>query len=118
MKDGTTIAVLRAMTTSKSLTEAAQKAGVSRPTCYKLLKDKHFRAELQRMRECAALEDAQRLAEAKQQAIDALCAIVADDEAPQGSRVFAAKAILAQEAEAQARVDALITSHDFEASWT
>ena len=118
MKDGTTIAVLRAMAESRTLTEAAQKAGVSRPTCYKLLKDKHFREELTRMREAQALEDAQRLAEAKQQAIDALCAIVDDPETPHGAKVLACKTIIAQEAEAQARVDALITSHDFEAGWT
>lgn len=92
---------LAALSSARTLTEAAQLAGISRTTLWAYLKDKQFNDELQAFQTMRAWLRADQM--------EALRAIMTDPEAPAASRVNAAQQILR---EAQRATDGAITANE------
>jgi AcrR family transcriptional regulator len=89
-------AALQAMMESETLTEAAQKAGISRTTLWEYLRDKDFKTALQRMKESRALAMETEAVEAKAEALAMLKEIMTDTGVAHVARISAAKLILAE----------------------
>lgn len=100
---------LAALSSARTLTEAAQMAGISRTTLWAYLKDKQFNDELQAFQTMRAWLRADSMEAARAEALEALRAIMTDPEAPAASRVNAAQQILR---EAQRATDGAITANE------
>ena len=109
--------VLDALAEAPTITAAAAMAGVSRQTIYNSMADDAFRDALKRQREAQSLERAERLSAAREAAIKAVTDVMNSSDVPAAARVMAAKEVLRQATEADAAVDSIFISHDFESKW-
>ncbi|MBE5773360.1 MAG: hypothetical protein E7337_05440 [Clostridiales bacterium] len=109
--------VLDALAEAPTITAAARAAGVTRQTVYNLMADDVFRDALKRQREAQSLERAERLSAAREAAIKAVTDVMNSSDVPAAARVMAAKEVLRQATEADAAVDSIFISHDFESKW-
>lgn len=85
---------LRALLSSKNMTAAAKKAGVSRMTMYRWLQDPFFREEFRKQYECLLLDVTLHLQRSSFKAVDLLVNIARDTELAAGSRVSACRTII------------------------
>ena len=85
---------LLALLSSKNMTAAAKKAGVSRMTIYRWLQDPFFREEFRKQNEYLLLDVTLHLQRSSFKAADLLVNIARDTELPAGTRVSACRAII------------------------
>ena len=85
---------LRALLSSKNMTAAAKKAGVSRMTIYRWLQKPLFREEFRKQNEYLLLDITMHLQRSSFKAADLLVNIARDTELPAGTRVSACRAII------------------------
>lgn len=107
-KDQKQTAALVALLDSKTLTEAAEKAGISRRTLFSYIhNDLEFARAYKAMQEEAATRNLEALEERREQASTVLMELVQDSKQPGAVRVKAAQAILQAASTQAATVDAL-----------
>lgn len=87
-------AALQAITECKTLTAAADKAGLSRTTLWMYFKDRDFCERLRMLKEARALERAELATEARRVALDTLTAVMNDPAVSPQIRINAAKIML------------------------
>ena len=105
---------LEALIECPTITAAATAADLSRRTLYNFLGDAEFRAELKRQREAIAVERWQALSAARDAALQTIVGLANDEGTPAAARILAAKTLLQQASEADAKLDSLIQSADFQ----
>lgn len=97
-------AALEALMDSSTLTEAAEKAGISRKTLYSYIRyDYDFSKAYKSLREQAAISALERLEQQRERASGVMLSIMEDTEQPGMVRLKAAQAIM----EAAAKQDAI-----------
>jgi hypothetical protein len=87
-------ALVVALASGLTPTEAAVQAGVSRRTAYRRLDEPVFRARVQAERDTVFRSALGRLTDASLVAVDTLRSIAADEEVPPSVRISSAKALL------------------------
>ena len=85
---------LRALLSSKNMTAAAKKAGVSRMTMYRWLQEPFFREEFRKQNEHLLLDITLHLQRSSFKAADLLVNIARNTKLPANSRVSACRAII------------------------
>jgi hypothetical protein len=99
---------LSALLDSSTLTEAAEKAQISRKTLYTYLRtDQEFAWEYQSMQEQLALEHMETLASDRQRARAVIIRVMDDEEQPVAIRLKAALSLYGIAQAQQSRVDAI-----------
>lgn len=108
-KDLTREKILAALEDSSTLTEAAQKAGISRKTLYTYIRnDIAFAREFKARQEQTALEEMESAQANRRKAYETILAIMDDAEQPGAIRLRAAQTLLDGSNTAQKRVDAIV----------
>ena len=86
--------VLDALLDSKSISDAAAKAQVSRTTIYKFLADHEFLDELQNLRQQVLVSRVNEISEKRSAALEILADVMSDPQTPPAARISAAKTLL------------------------
>ena len=102
-------AALQALLETDTLTDAAQRAGISRTTLWEYLQDHEFARILRSIREQRAIDAEADAMAAKRAALAELTKIMTDDKAPHAARIGAARTILADATDTIRGVDATIS---------
>ena len=103
---------LLALLSSKNMLAAAKKAGVSRMTMYRWLKDPFFREEFRTQNELVLLDVLLHLQRSSFKAADLLVNIAGNTELPASSRVSACRTII-EMALKNTKVDDVLKRDDF-----
>ncbi|WP_235043546.1 hypothetical protein [Oenococcus oeni] len=85
---------LTTLVNSATISEAIRTTGVAEATAYRWLRDEDFKAELRQARREALTAATTKLTAATGTAVDVLTAIMSDTEAPDSTRVQAARTLL------------------------
>ncbi len=83
-----------ALLTEPTLKQAAKKAGIGEATLWRWMQDLDFAKQYRVAKRQAVSQAISKLQQACGEAVDTLCSIMKDEEAPAPSRVSAAKAVL------------------------
>lgn len=90
-------AALEALMESNTLTEAAERAGISRRTLYTYIREDHeFAYAYRTIQECSILLAADHIQENQEKASDVILSIMSDENQPASARLSAARIILDQ----------------------
>src|SRR5262249_10504477 len=87
-------AFLSSLLTAPTLTKAAHQAGIGEVTAWRWMKDDGFQDAYRAARRQVVQHAITRLQQATGKAVETLCAVMRDAEAPASARVSAARAIL------------------------
>ena len=93
MKDND-LRLITAILETSTIRAAAERAGIGEATMYRRLSERDFQARLQEARHQAFGQSLARLQATSGSAVDTLSAIMGNEDAPTGSRVRAAVAVL------------------------
>ncbi len=105
-------AALNALAESSTLTEAAEKAGISRKTLYSYIRyDFDFSRAYKSLLEEAAIQALENMADQRERASKTLLSIMEDEKQPGMVRLKAAQAILSTISDQAAIVDSVAASH-------
>lgn len=105
-------AALNALAESSTLTEAAEKAGISRKTLYSYIRyDFDFSRAYKSLLEEAAIQALENMADQRERASKTLLSIMEDEKQPGMVRLKAAQAILSTISDQAAIVDSVAASN-------